>query len=115
MRCFTCGVCTAGLTEHGRIDRYEKFHNYTNGFDDFVATFQQRLQEQDAVLAGRFELFMEVISGSGSRWDTITNTVQGTAVVLDGLWEGLQAQMIQILTTLPSSPPKALDDAEHRL
>lgn len=103
------------LPRTGESIRYEKFYNYSNGFEDFVETFEQRLQEQDRVLAGRFELFMEVISGSGPWWGTIVNTVVGTVAILDGIWQEIQAQMARNLTTLFANPPTTVNYAEHRL
>ena len=32
--------------------QYEVFYNYTDGFEDFVETFEQRLLEQDHILEG---------------------------------------------------------------
>ena len=38
----------------GTVLRYEKMYNHTNGLEDFVETFEQRLREQEE-LAGRYE------------------------------------------------------------
>lgn len=103
------------LPRTGETIRYEKFYNYSNGFEDFVETFEQRLHEQDAVLEGRFELFLEVMSGSGSWWDAIVNTVTGTASILDGIWQDLQALVVRNLTAVFANPPTSVNYAEHRL
>lgn len=103
------------LPRTGEAIRYEKFYNYTAGFEDFVETFEQRLLEQNAVLEGRFELFLEVMSGSGSWWDAIVNAVTGTASILDGIWQSLQAQIARNLTGLLANPPTTVNYAEHRL
>ncbi|OWQ90523.1 hypothetical protein CDN99_12940 [Roseateles aquatilis] len=58
---------------------------------------------------------MEVMSGSGSWWDSIVNAVTGTAALLDSLWDTLRATMIQRLTSLFGNPPTAVNYAEHRL
>jgi len=51
--------------------RYEILYNNTNGFDDFVETFDQRLKEQEDILGGRFELFFEAVQGGGPWWDDL--------------------------------------------
>ena len=103
------------LPRTGETIRYEKFYNYTNGFEDFVETFDQRLREQNAILEGRFELFLEVMSGTGSWWDAIVNAVTGTASILDGIKQDLQAQIARNLTGLLANPPTSVNYAEHRL
>lgn len=50
---------------HGEQIKYEVMYNYSNGFEDFVETFEQRLQEQEGLLEGRFELFFEALQGGG--------------------------------------------------
>ena len=47
----------------GDAIRYEVLYNYSNGFEDFVETFEQRLREQEGLLEGRFELFFEALQG----------------------------------------------------
>ena len=103
------------LPRTGETIRYEKFYNYTAGFEDFVETFEQRLLEQNAVLKGRFELFLETMSGSGSWWESIVNAVTGTASILDGIRQALQAQIARDLTSLFANPPTTVNYAEHRL
>lgn len=103
------------LPRTGETIRYEKFYNYTNGFEDFVETFEQRLREQDAILEGRFELFLEVMTGTGSWWDSIVTAVTGTASILDGIRQDLQARMLANLTNLLANPPTSVNYAEHRL
>ena len=44
---------------------YELFQNHTQAFADFVETFDQRLQEQNGLLAVRFELFFSAAMGEG--------------------------------------------------
>ena len=43
---------------NGEPITYDLFYNDTEGFSDFVETFDQRLQEQNGLLAGRFELIL---------------------------------------------------------
>ena len=45
-------------TPNGEPITYDLFYNDTEGFSDFVETFDQRLQEQNGLLAGRFELIL---------------------------------------------------------
>ena len=54
---------------------YEVFYNYSNGFEDFVETFDQRLKEQDGLLQGRFELFFGAVNGGGDWWSDLTGAV----------------------------------------
>ncbi|MSQ57540.1 MAG: hypothetical protein EXR35_08545 [Limnohabitans sp.] len=45
-------------TSAGEEIKYDILYNRSNGFEDYVETFAQRLKEQDALLDGRFELFL---------------------------------------------------------
>lgn len=94
---------------------YEYFYNYSNGFEDFVETFDQRLREQEGILQGRFELFFQVINGQGSWWEQIVATIVSTALVLDGIKQWLQAEIPAKLTVLFANPPTSVNYAEHRL
>lgn len=103
------------LPSTGEAIRYEKFYNYTAGFEDFVETFEQRLLEQNQLLGGRFELFLEVMNGEGPWWSTIVNAIGAAAGILDGIVQSLQAQFLQSLTSLLGNPPTQINYAEHRL
>jgi hypothetical protein len=62
-------------TPDGQPISYTLYYNDTQaGITDFVETFEQRLQEQDGLLAGRFELFFSAMNGGGSWWSQITET-----------------------------------------
>ena len=102
-------------TQSGDKIGYEYLYNYSNGFEDFVETFEQRLLEQDGLLEGRFELFFESLTGDGPWWSTIINSVADAAGILKGLVDWYEAAIIQQLTTLWGNPPTAVDYAEHRL
>ncbi len=93
---------------------YEYMYNYTNGFEDFVETFEQRLLEQDGLLEGRFELFFESLNGDGPWWSTIINSVSDAAGILTGLVDWYGAAAVQQLTTLFGNPPTQVSYAEHR-
>ena len=104
-----------GKADTGGPIRYERLYNYSNGFEDFVETFEQRLLEQDGLLAGRFELFFEALNGDGPWWNQITDTVSSTAGILSGFVDWYQAQVVQKLTTLFANPPTEVNYQEHRV
>lgn len=98
----------------GETIDYETFYNYSNGFEDFVETFEQRLLEQNGLLAGRFELFFEALNGDGPWWSSIISSVNGVAGILNGLIDWFEAATIRQLTTFLGNPPTAVNYAEHR-
>jgi len=54
-------------TPDGQPINYTLYYNDNQaGITDFFETFEQRLQEQDGLLAGRFELFFSAMNGGGS-------------------------------------------------
>jgi len=101
-------------SENGDEIRYEVLYNYSDGFEDFVETFDQRLIEQEGLLEGRFELFFESMRGGGPWWTAITETVSSAAGIRDGLLELYQAAAIRQLTTLLGNPPTEVNYSEHR-
>lgn len=98
----------------GDVIKYEVLYNYSNGFEDFVETFEQRLREQEGLLEGRFELFFEALQGGGSWWSRIIDTVASAAGILNGFVDWYKAAAISNLTTLLSNPPTISNYAEHR-
>ncbi len=102
------------VTQAGDKIGYEYFYNYSNGFEDFVETFEQRLLEQDGLLEGRFELFFESLTGDGPWWSRIIESVGDAAGILSGLVDWFEAAAIQQLTTLLGNPPTEVNYAEHR-
>ena len=94
--------------------RYEVLYNYSDGFEDFVETFEQRLQEQEGLLEGRFELFFEALNGDGPWWSKIIETVSSSADILGGFVDWYQASVVQQLTTLFGNPPTTVNYAEHK-
>lgn len=94
--------------------RYEVLYNYTDGFDDFVETFEQRLREQEGILEGRFELFFEVIRGSGSWWDKIIDSISETAGILKSIFDLYQISVIKLVTSMYSNPPTISNYVEHQ-
>lgn len=94
--------------------KYEVLYNYSNGFEDFVETFEQRLHEQDGLLGGRFELFFEALKGDGPWWARIIDAVQSTAGILNGFVDWYRAAAIRNLTALLGSPPTTSNYIEHK-
>ncbi len=101
-------------TSTGDRIRYEKLYNYSNGFEDFVETFEQRLLEQDRLLEGRYELFFEALRGDGPWWSRIIDSVREAAGILGGFVDWYQAAAVQQLTAMLANPPTQLNYAEHR-
>ena len=105
---------------HGEVSpsgdeiRYEVLYNYSNGFEDFVETFDQRLNEQEGLLEGRFELFFEALNGNGTWWSKIIGSISSTAGILDNFVDWYKANAIQQLTTLLANPPTIENYVEHR-
>ncbi|MGR5148761.1 YfaP family protein [Photobacterium alginatilyticum] len=95
--------------------RYEVLYNYTNGFEDFVETFEQRLLEHDGLLEGRFELFFEAIRGEGPWWQRIVNVVSSTVDLFKSFVEWHKAKTINGLTSLFGNPPTEVNYVEHRV
>lgn len=106
-------------TSSGELIQYEVFYNTTNGLVDFVETFDQRLLEQNGLLAGRFELFFESLNGGGTFWNQITSTVASANGILDGIFDLFKARTISNLALLVSkfttAPPTSLNYQEHRV
>jgi hypothetical protein len=61
-------------TPDGQPISYTLYYNDTEGWADFVETFDQRLQEHNGLLSERFELFFSSLQGGGSWWSHITET-----------------------------------------
>lgn len=94
--------------------KYETLYNYSNGFEDFVETFEQRLQEQEGLLAGRYELFFEALNGGGSWWSSIVNTVSAATGLLTGFVDWYKSAAISQLTSLLGNPPTLANYMEHQ-
>ncbi|WP_220271704.1 hypothetical protein [Shewanella morhuae] len=94
--------------------KYEVLYNYSNGFEDFVETFEQRLLEHEGILEGRYELFLDALNGQGSWWESIIASISSLAGVFDGIREWFQAKAIEQLATLVSNPPTISNYMEHK-
>lgn len=101
-------------TESGELIKYEVFYNYSEGFEDFVETFEQRLQEQEGILQGRYELFLEAMAGDGPWWSSIIDRVGATANILDGFVDWTQAATVDLLASPFGNPPTTVAYAEHK-
>lgn len=100
--------------DDGEEIAYEVAYNYTEGFGDFIETFNQRLLEQDSELNGRFELFFESLLGDGPWWSTIGHALPQLLDIRDSWIDWYQAAAVQRLASLFGSPPTAVNYAEHR-
>jgi hypothetical protein len=94
--------------------QYELMYNHSNGFEDFVQTFEQRMKEQDGILAGRFELFFSAIKGGGVWWSSITGSVLSVKLLLGALSDAALATSIRTMSVLFANPPDYQNYAEHR-
>ena len=52
----------------GETITYELFYNDSEGFSDFVETFEQRLQEHNGLLAGRYALVVNITQTAMTRF-----------------------------------------------
>lgn len=58
--------------KNGEQIAYDVLYNPTDSYlEDFVETFEQRINEQGGILQGRFEFFFEIVNGSGNWWEQI--------------------------------------------
>ena len=55
-------------TPKGETITYELFYNDSEGFSDFVETFEQRLQEHNGLLAGRYALVVNITQTAMTRF-----------------------------------------------
>lgn len=97
----------------GQPIQYELLYNHSNGFEDFVQTFEQRMKEQDGILAGRFELFFSAIKGGGDWWSSIIGVVSTASQLLGALSDSALATGIRTLTVLAANPPTYQNYIEH--
>lgn len=101
-------------TPAGEPITYELFYNDTQGFADFVETFEQRLQEQNGVLAERFELFFSSTQGAGTWWDQLTTAIPAFNDLRRSLVETFLAKLVRGLTTQLGEPNMAEVSARHQ-
>ncbi len=101
-------------TPNGETIKYELFYNQTEGLRDFAETFEQRLQEQEGILAGRFELFWEALNGGGSWWDAITEAIPSTASILADYLTWVEDKTLELLTSWIETPSTLPDYAQHQ-
>lgn len=94
--------------------KYEVLYNHSNGFEDFVETFEQRLKEQKGILAGRFELFFEALKGGGIWWYNIAYYAPSVTGTLTDFGDWVKTNAIDNLTLLLKDPPTMSNYMEHR-
>ncbi|WP_023602974.1 hypothetical protein [Aliivibrio logei] len=100
--------------EDGEPIKYELVYNYSNGFEDFVETFEQRLREQEGLLAERYELFFESLHGGGDWWNIIIAAVPSAIELRDELTDFAQAAAVEILTKFMENPPTLENYSEQQ-
>lgn len=97
----------------GQTVRYELFYNWTNGLEDFVETFAQRLAEQQMV-SERFELFAEFQHGGGSWLTALGSILPGLATSVGNFVEFVKARDTAALTAWLATPPTLANYRVHR-
>jgi len=101
-------------SSQGDSIKYETLYNYSNGFEDFVETFEQRLKEQEGLLQGRYELFFEALQGGGPWWSKIIEAYQPASEVIKSFIDFYRAGVFNYLTTFLANPPTTENYIEHR-
>lgn len=101
-------------TPSGDSITYELFYNDTEGFADFVETFEQRLQEHGGLLAGRFELFFSAIKGEGRWWSALISAIPLFKDTLEGIFDLFCAAVIQKLTHGLGDPSSVAVAERHK-
>lgn len=102
------------ITPDGEPITYELFYNDTEGFADFVETFEQRLAEHGGLLAGRFELFFSATKGEGPWWNTLIAAVPMAKDVLSGFFDLFRAAVIRHLTSGLGDPDSVKVAERHK-
>lgn len=99
----------------GQPINYTLYYNDNQaGITDFIETFEQRLQEQDGLLAGRFELYFSAMNGGGSWWSRITETVPALRGLLEGLADTFRSYLIRGMTADFGNPNMGEVSQRHR-
>lgn len=101
-------------TSSGERITYSLFYNDTQGFADFVETFDQRLQELGGLLAGRFELFFSATRGEGGWWPALVSAIPSLGGFLDSLFDLFRAALVRELTAGLGSPNMATVASNHQ-
>lgn len=95
--------------------KYEYLYNYTNGLEDFVETFEQRLKEQDDIVSQKFELFFSALSGgNGSWWNNIVGVISSYSDVLTSLRDKILAGKVGHLRNYWLNPPTISNYVNHQ-
>ena len=103
------------ITPDGQLISYTLYYNDSQaGITDFIETFEQRLQEQDGLLAGRFELFFSAMNGGGGWWSRLTEAVPALNSLLDGLFDTFRSYLIRDMTADYGNPNTPAVSQRHR-
>ena len=102
------------VTPKGNSITYDLFYNDTQGFADFVETFDQRLNEHGSLLAGRFELFFSAARGEGFWWKALLSAIPSLVQFLDDLFDLSRAALMRELTSSLGDPNMGEVAARHR-
>lgn len=101
-------------TAKGEAITYELLYNRTNGFEDFVEVFEQRLIEQNSILNRRYELFFEAIREGNGFLDKIKKAIPAVANLISAFNDSLQASTLRALTSITGQTHTTQDYKEHQ-
>ena len=104
------GVRASGTGE--RI-RYDPLYNRTEGFEDFVETFEQRLREQGGRARGSLRAVLRGAARRGAVVVRIISVVSSAASILMAVADWFRSAAVVLLTTLAANPPTMATYAEH--
>jgi hypothetical protein len=117
-----------GVRHRGAPIRYRLFYNQTGCssggmacLEDLTETFIQRSAELDAVLARRWELFWEQVTGSATATHSFTGLLSSRLVAgadaflawRNALSDAFQGRMTALLARLLANPPATTETATH--
>lgn len=98
----------------GNVIQYELLYNQTNGLDDLVEVFEQRVLEQHIALANRYELFFQALEGNGNWLDKIRDSFVAVDSIIKTYKDTLRAEAAASLTYWRNNPATIHDYNEHR-
>lgn len=104
-----------GTSRNGERVRYELMYNYSSSFfEDTAETFEQRLVEHADILAGRFELYFQILGDhESSWWSQITEAIPAAKSAFDSSNQLILASVATALTSLIANPPPISEYQEH--
>ena len=102
------------VAPNGEPVKYEPFYNKTYSALDFIETFAQRLEQHDAAVKDRFELFWEAIKGGGPISTRIISVLSSYSDLLTAYQQYLESKIPGVISQIINVSPTASDYAEHR-